>query len=55
MLGDVERLLTPAGRVKPADALYALLDDVMSSRSTAEWLEFYQRFWDDRPGTAPVP
>ena len=39
LIGD-ERFKTGGSRIKHSDALYGLLDEIVASKSTAEWLEF---------------
>jgi len=37
---DDRRLATPASRVSHADELYGLMDDIVATKPTAEWLAF---------------
>ncbi len=39
-LADDPRIATAAARVKYADVLYGLMDDVVHTKTTAEWLDF---------------
>jgi len=39
-LADDDRFATTTSRITNADALYGLLDDVVATRSTADWLAF---------------
>ncbi len=39
-LMDDPRLSSPTERVKHADALYGLMDDVVAEKTTAEWMEY---------------
>ncbi len=39
-LADDPRLATPASRVEHADELYGLMDDIVATKPTADWLAF---------------
>jgi len=42
-LGEDTRFETTAGRVTHADALYATMDEIVGTKTTAEWIEFCTR------------